>query len=103
MVCHIKNKKGRDNMMTYQSVGEFHPFENISLVRMDEKAGHKIACHSHPSELVIFTCTKGKVEMTIGEEIKLVQAGDNLAFDGDVTIEGIFLEDSQVSVVLIKK
>lgn len=90
-------------MTIYQEKGQFKAFDKVNIVRMVHEKGATIAKHSHPNENIIFTCTAGQVEMTIGGTLYTVNQGDSLSFDGDTTIEGIFTQDGQVVVVLIEK
>lgn len=90
-------------MLRYDEVGEFKPFLNVSLVRMKKEKGERIPKHSHPNEEIVFTCIKGKVEMTLDNDVEVVSQGESLAFDGNCVISGIFLEDGEVVVTLIKK
>lgn len=77
---------------------------NFKLVKKILKKDEKIAKHNHEDEEIIFTVLKGKMEMFLNETEKHVLVpGDVLHFDGINFINGSALEDSEVSVTLIKK
>ena len=75
---------------------------NFKLVKKVLKKDEKIAKHNHENEEIIFTVLKGKMEINEIEKHILVP-GDILHFDGVNFINGAALEDSEVSVTLIKK
>ena len=78
--------------------------ENFKLVKKILKKDEKIAKHNHENEEIIFIVLKGKMEMFLNETKKHVLApGDILHFDGRNFINGSALEDSEVSVTLVKK
>ena len=78
--------------------------ENFKLVKKILKKDEKIAKHNHEDEEIIFTVLKGKMEMYLNETEKHVLVpGDILHFDGRNFINGSALEDSEVSVTLVKK
>ena len=78
--------------------------ENFKLVKKILKKDEKIAKHNHENEEIIFIVLKGKMEMFLNETEKLVLVpGDILHFDGRNFINGSALEDSEVSVTLVKK
>ena len=77
---------------------------NFKLVKKILKKDEKIAKHNHEDEEIIFTVLKGKMEMYLNETEKHVLVpGDLLHLDGVNFINGSALEDSEVSVTLIKK
>ena len=77
---------------------------NFKLVKKILKKDEKIAKHNHEDEEIVFTVLKGKMEMYLNETEKHVLVpGDILHFDGVNFINGGALEDSEVSVTLIKK
>ena len=77
---------------------------NFKLVKKILKKDEKIAKHNHEDEEIVFTVLKGKMEMFLNETEKHVLVpGDILYFDGINFINGSALEDSEVSVTLIKK
>ena len=77
---------------------------NFKLVKKILKKDEKIAKHNHEDEEIIFTVLKGKMEMYLNETEKHVLVpGDILHFDGVNFINESALEDSEVSVTLIKK
>ena len=77
---------------------------NFKLVKKILKKDEKIAKHNHEDEEIIFTVLKGKMEMYLNETEKHVLVpGDILHFDGRNFINGSALEDSEVSVTLVKK
>ena len=78
--------------------------ENFKLVKKILKKDEKIAKHNHENEEIIFIVLKGKMEMFLNETEKHVLVpGDILHFDGRNFINGSALEDSEVSVTLVKK
>ena len=78
--------------------------ENFKLVKKVLKKDEKIAKHNHENEEIIFTVLKGKMEIFLNETEKhILVPGDILYFDGVNFINGFALEDSEVSVTLIKK
>ena len=77
---------------------------NFKLVKKILKKDEKIAKHNHEDEEIVFTVLKGKMEMYLNETEKHVLVpGDILHSDGVNFINGSALEDSEVSVTLIKK
>ena len=78
--------------------------ENFKLIKKFKKKMKKIAKHNHENEEIIFTVLKGKMEIFLNETEKhILVPGDILYFDGVNFINGFALEDSEVSVILIKK
>ena len=78
--------------------------ENFKLVKKILKKDEKIAKHNHENEEIIFIVLKGKMEMFLNEtERHVLVPGDILHFDGRNFINGSALEDSEVSVTLVKK
>ena len=78
--------------------------ENFKLVKKILKKDEKIAKHNHENEEIIFIVLKGKMQMFLNETEKHVLVpGDILHFDGRNFINGSALEDSEVSVTLVKK
>lgn len=90
-------------MKRFNEAGEYSLSEGISLVRMKKEQGAVIPKHSHPNEFIVFTCTKGKVEMTLDDKVEVVTSGETLTFDGNCMISGLFLEDSELVVTLVRK
>lgn len=90
-------------MKRFNETGEFKLFDKVNLVRMAKAQGERIPKHSHPNENIVFTCTKGKVEMTLGNKVEVVSQGETLFFDGNCEISGVFLEASELVVTLIEK
>ena len=77
---------------------------NFKVVKKILKAGELIPSHNHEEEEIVFSVLKGKMEMFLNETEKHVLVpGDILHFDGVNFINGSALEDSEVSVTLIKK
>lgn len=83
--------------------------ENSMLIRglnytVIKKAGNEdIPRHNHPEANVLFTVVKGKVEVTIDEEIFIAEPGHLLHFDGNQYISARMLEESEIFVTLIAK
>ena len=77
---------------------------NFKVVKKVLKSGEQIPSHNHENEEIIFTVLKGKMEIFLNETEKhILVPGDILYFDGVNFINGFALEDSEVSVTLIKK
>ena len=77
---------------------------NFKVVKKVLKSGEAIPSHNHENEEIIFTVLKGKMEIFLNETEKhILVPGDILHFDGVNFINGAALEDSEVSVTLIKK
>ncbi|MGB3205435.1 MAG: cupin domain-containing protein [Crinalium sp.] len=55
--------------------GRFIHSHNMSVAYWNIQAGHKIPRHSHPHEMIV-NCLEGEFEFTVGEETRLMKAGD---------------------------
>jgi quercetin dioxygenase-like cupin family protein len=55
--------------------GRFIHSENMTVVYWDIKAGHEVPKHNHPHEMIV-NCIEGEFEFTVGEETRLMKAGD---------------------------
>lgn len=78
--------------------------KNFKLVKKVGVQGDKIAKHNHPEALVLFTVTKGEVQVFLNDnEEHILTPGKLLHFDGDNYINATFLADSEVFVTLVNK
>ena len=78
--------------------------ENFRVVKKILKKDEKIAKHNHEEEEIVFMVLKGKMEIFLNETEKhILIPGDILQFDGVNFINGNALEDTELSVILIKK
>lgn len=77
--------------------------EKFTIIKKAGKAGEKIDKHSHPEAYVTFTVVRGKVRLTVGEDVKEVVPGIAATWDGKENISAEFIDDSEVFVNLIKK
>ena len=69
--------------------------ENLLICRLDLTAGHTAPAHSHPHEQCNYIIS-GKAEITMGDEKKILTAGDSVSFDPNVVHTYFALEDSVV-------
>ncbi|MBE6015833.1 MAG: cupin domain-containing protein [Lachnospiraceae bacterium] len=69
--------------------------KNLLNCRLDMKKGHTAPSHHHPHEQCTYVVS-GKIEATMGNEKKILQAGDSVSFDPDVEHTYLALEDSVV-------
>ena len=78
--------------------------KNFKLVKKILKKNEKIAKHNHENEEIVFIVLKGKMEIFLNDTEKhILVPGNILQFDGINFINGSALEDSEISVILVKK
>ncbi len=68
---------------------------NLLNCRLDMKKGHTAPIHSHPHEQCTYVIS-GKIEVTAGDEKKILTSGDSVSFDPNVAHTYLALEDSVV-------
>ena len=78
--------------------------KNFKLVKKIFKKNEKIDKHNHENEEIVFIVLKGKMEIFLNDTEKhILVPGNILQFDGINFINGSALEDSEISVILVKK
>lgn len=78
--------------------------KNFKLVKKILKKNEKITKHNHENEEIVFIVLKGKMEIFLNDTEKhILVPGNILQFDGINFINGSALEDSEISVILVKK
>jgi len=84
--------------------GEPHanPFPNVEpkTVRLVLGEGESMPAHSHPGRDIVFYLIEGELELTLGDDAHLLNAGDVAHFDGDQEIAPKALADSTALIVL---
>lgn len=69
--------------------------DEAMLCEFTVRAGEGVPEHSHMNDQVGYV-VKGKLEMTVGEETRTLQAGDSYAIPGGVPHSAVALEDAVV-------
>lgn len=69
--------------------------DEAMLCEFTVKAGEGVPQHSHMNDQVGYV-VRGKLEMTVGDETRTIQAGDSYAIPGGVPHSAVALEDSVV-------
>ena len=78
--------------------------KNFKLVKKILKKNEKIAKHNNENKEIVFIVLKGKMEIFLNDTEKhILVPGNILQFDGINFINGSALEDSEISVILVKK
>ena len=86
-------------------IKEFGKVESsaLTLAHKEFLKGSCIPAHSHPGCDVFFTLVKGNMNIRIAGEEYCLTPGAVLRFNGENTIEGSALEDSEVFIYLVKE
>lgn len=71
------------------------------VVRLALDPDQRLPAHRHPGETVLFHVVEGRVELTLGEDVLDLAAGDVARFDGDVDIAPHAREASTVLVTFV--
>lgn len=71
------------------------------VVRLALEADQRLPAHRHPDETVLFHVLDGEVELSLGESVLDLEAGDIARFDGDVDIAPHARESSTVLVTFV--
>jgi quercetin dioxygenase-like cupin family protein len=71
------------------------------VVRLALDADQQLPAHRHPGEVVLFHVLDGTVDLSLGEEVLELGAGDLARFDGDVDISPHAREASTVLVTFV--
>jgi len=69
--------------------------ENMTFAYWDIKKGSLLPDHSHPHEQVV-TMMEGKFELTVENEIKLIQNGDVVVIPSNATHSGKAITNSKI-------
>lgn len=78
------------------------PFEagEPAVVRLALEAGEQVDPHTHPDSRIVFYVRSGEIELTLGEEMRTLVAGDVLRFDGRTEVSPRAVRDSEALIVL---
>ena len=68
--------------------------EEMTVVRSTRPAGLTFAPHQHP-EAQVYYIVRGKMEITAGDETKMMEEGDTWIIAGDVPHGGRTLEETE--------
>lgn len=90
-------------MNIIKGLGKIYSDEKITLVHFKLKKGDNIPKHNHIESIVFFNLVKGKIEITIDEDISIIEEGSIINFDGNSFISANSLEESEVYVTLLRK
>ena len=76
-------------------------FEGDPLtIRLSLEAGESVPAHQHPEEQIVFHLLEGRVNVSLGDTVHEVTAGEVVRFDGNQDVSPEALEDSTALLVL---
>lgn len=72
-------------------------------VRLSLTAGDSVPRHQHPDALVVIYVRSGVVELTLGDDVYDLEAGDAIRFDGAQDVSPHAVEDAEALVFFAPK
>lgn len=90
-------------MKTGNTAGVVFSEPQYTVVKKLGEKGGTIPAHTHEEAFVVFTPVKGRIDLCVDGQSKVVEPGEVITWDGVKTIQATYLEDSEVFVTLIKK
>ncbi|MFC7041892.1 cupin domain-containing protein [Halonotius sp. GCM10025705] len=76
------------------------PNAEPKTIRLTLAADEEIPAHTHPDREIVLYLVTGKLELRVGEETNMVEAGDIARFGGDKAISPRAIEPSTALIVL---
>ncbi|MFC4405938.1 cupin domain-containing protein [Haloarchaeobius iranensis] len=71
------------------------------VVRLELQADQRLPAHRHPDDVVLFHVVDGAVDLSLGDDVLELEAGELARFDGDVDISPHAREASTVLVTFV--
>ncbi|MFB6121307.1 MAG: cupin domain-containing protein [Halobacteriaceae archaeon] len=71
------------------------------VVRLELDAGERVPRHQHPDSTIVLHVVDGRLELTLGEDLYALEAGDVAKFDGEQDISPEALGHATVLVVFV--
>lgn len=79
------------------------PTSEPKTIRLTLSAGEEVASHAHPERTIVMYVIEGAIELTLGDEVYELSAGEIAHFDGDQDISPRALDESQALIVLARR
>lgn len=91
----LANLEGRPHAQVFE--GE------PKTIRLALDSGERITAHRHPDRQIVLHLLEGRLEVTLGENVHELTAGELVRFEGDQDIAPAALEDSTAVLVLASR